>query len=155
MQHYKGMIAEIQPKVRELMPWDLVERVQANPGLLLVDVREPAEFVSMHIPGALNVPRGVLEAAAEWGYEETEPALAAGRGREVVLVCRSGNRSMLAADTLRRMGFANVASLKSGVRGWKDYEQPLENGAGHDVDLDLADLYFTPRLRPEQLSAAV
>ncbi len=48
------------------------------------------------------------------------------------------------------LGYEHVASLQTGLRGWKDYEQPLVDGAGRAVDLDDADVYFTPKLRPEQ-----
>jgi hypothetical protein len=47
-----------------------------------------------------------------------------------------------------------VCSLQTGLRGWKDYEQPLVDAAGAEVDLDDADLYFTPRLRPDQMRPA-
>ncbi len=151
MTSYRELIAQLRPHEQELMPWELAERLAANPQLLIIDVREPAEFAAMHIPGALNIPRGLLEAAAEWGYEETEPELVRARERELVVVCRSGNRSLLAAHTLRQLGFHHVASLRSGVRGWKDDDQPLVDGAGEAVDLDFADHFFTPRLRAEQL----
>jgi rhodanese-related sulfurtransferase len=151
MKRYNDLINELLPRVREWMPWDLVERLEANPQLLVVDVREPAEYAAMHIPGSINVPRGILESAAEWDYEDTVPELAAARQREVVLACRSGNRSVLAAHTLQLLGFTDVASLKTGVRGWKDFDQPLRDGEGADVDLDDADAFFTPRLRPDQL----
>jgi 3-mercaptopyruvate sulfurtransferase SseA len=49
------------------------------------------------------------------------------------------------------LGYQNVASLQTGLRGWKDYEQPLQTAGGAEVDLDDADEYFTPRLRPDQL----
>nr|WP_245232369.1 rhodanese-like domain-containing protein [Thiorhodococcus minor] len=133
------------------MPWDLEERMQENPELLIVDVREPDEFAAMHIDGALNVPRGILESACEWDYEETEPELVQAREREVVVVCRSGYRSVLAAHSMNVLGYQNVVSLKTGLRGWKDYEQPLVDAEGKSVDLDDADVYFTPRLRPEQM----
>ncbi len=154
MKSYRDFVAELRDRVAELMPWDLVERLKANPGLLLIDVREPDEFAAMHITGSINVPRGILESAADWGYEDTVPELAAAREREVVLVCRSGNRSVLAAYMLQLMGYRAVASLRTGVRGWKDDDQPLVDGAGRDVDLDDADGYFTPRVRPEQLGRA-
>jgi hypothetical protein len=48
------------------------------------------------------------------------------------------------------LGYSNVASLQTGLRGWKDYEQPLVDANETDVDLDDADVYFTPKLRPEQ-----
>nr|WP_222932279.1 rhodanese-like domain-containing protein [Allochromatium humboldtianum] len=132
------------------MPWDLEERIQANPELLIVDVREPEEFAAMHIEGSINVPRGILESACEWDYEETVPELVQAREREIVVVCRSGYRSVLAAHSMNVLGYTNVVSLKTGLRGWKDYEQPLVDDEGRPVDLDDADVYFTPRLRPEQ-----
>jgi rhodanese-related sulfurtransferase len=137
--------------VSEIMPWDLEERLQENPDLLILDVREPYEFDAMRIAGSINVPRGILESACEWDYEETLPELVEAREREVVVVCRSGNRSILAAHSMQVLGYSKVVSLQTGLRGWKDYEQPLVNAAGEDIDLDDADVYFTPRLRPDQL----
>jgi hypothetical protein len=96
------------------------------------------------------VPRGILESACEWDYEETLPELVQARDREIVVVCRSGYRSVLAAHSMQVLGYSNVASLQTGLRGWKDYDQPLVDGDGNDVDLDDADVYFTPKLRPEQ-----
>ena len=151
MKNFIELIQHCLTDVREIMPWDLEERLQATPELLIVDVREPDEFAAMHIAGSIHVPRGILESACEWDYEETIPELVQAREREVVVVCRSGNRSILAAHSLNVLGYSNVVSLKTGLRGWKDYEQPLVDGAGQPVDLDDADDYFTPRLRPEQL----
>jgi rhodanese-related sulfurtransferase len=143
----KGCLAD----VKEVLPWDLAERLEENPDLLVVDVREPDEFAAMHIADSLNVPRGILESACEWDYEETVPELVRAREREVVVVCRSGYRSVLAANAMLLLGYQNVASLQTGLRGWKDYEQPLVDGEGAEVDLDDADVYFTPRLRPDQM----
>jgi len=150
VKNFLELIRNCLTDVREIMPWDLEERLAANPDLLVVDVREPDEFAAMHIDGSINVPRGILESACEWDYEETVPELVRARDREVVVVCRSGYRSVLAANSMQVLGYGKVASLKTGLRGWKDYEQPLVDAAGRDVDLDDADVYFTPKLRPEQ-----
>lgn len=151
MQNFLELIKGCLSDVKEIMPWDLEERIEENPDLLIVDVREPSEFDAMHIQGSMNVPRGILESACEWDYEETEPELVTAREREIVVVCRSGYRSILAAHSMIVLGYENVVSLSTGLRGWKDYEQPLVDAAGTDVDLDDADVYFTPRLRPEQM----
>ena len=151
MKNFIEMVRGCLSDVREIMPWDLEERMQENPELLIVDVREPYEYEAMHIEGSLNVPRGILESACEWDFEETVPELVQARDREVVVVCRSGYRSVLAAHSMQVLGYNNVVSLETGLRGWKDYDQPLEDGAGSSVDLDDADLYFTPRIRPEQM----
>lgn len=150
MKHFTDLIAEALPDVEEIFPWDLTEKLQENPQLVLLDVREPAEFDALHIQNSLNVPRGVLESACDWDYDETEPALAGGRDKEIIVICRSGNRSVLAAQTMQHMGFKHVASLKTGIRGWNDFEQPLYNNKGEQVDIDDADEILATKLRPEQ-----
>ena len=151
MKKFIELIQHCLTDVREIMPWDLEQRLQENPDLLILDVREADEFDAMHIAGSMHVPRGILESACEWDYEETVPELVRAREREIAVVCRSGNRSVLAAHSMQVLGYTKVVSLQTGLRGWKDYEQPLVNGAGEEIDLDDADVYFTPQLRPEQL----
>ena len=151
MKRFMELVKDCLTVVKEHMPWDLEERMQENPDILLVDVREPYEYDAMHIEGSLMVPRGILESACEWDYEETIPELVMARDREVVVVCRSGQRSVLAAHSLQILGYKNVASLATGLRGWKDYELPLVDKDGKEVDLDFADEYFTPHVREDQL----
>ena len=150
MKRYDDLVAEALTRVKEIMPWDLSRRLSAGNRPLLLDVREPAEFDALRIPGSINVPRGVLEQSCEWDYDETVPELAARREREIVIICRSGRRSVLAAEVMLKMGFANVVSLKTGVRGWNDFEQPLEDGTANPLDADTADELLAPHLRPEQ-----
>ncbi|NTW83355.1 MAG: rhodanese-like domain-containing protein [Chlorobiaceae bacterium] len=150
MVRYIELIRNTLSDVKEIMPWDLVERLEENPGILIVDVRERHEFDFLHIKGSINVPRGVLESACEWDYEETEPELVQARERAVVVVCRSGHRSLLAAHSLQVLGYENVVSLRTGLRGWNDYEEPLVNNTGEPVDPEAADDFFTAKLRPDQ-----
>ena len=150
MSSYDDLVADALTRVKEIMPWDLSKRLAAGDAPVLLDVREPAEFALLRIPGSINVPRGVLEQSCEWDYDETMPLLAAGREQEIVLICRSGKRSALAADVMRQMGYISVVSLKTGVRGWNDFEQPLLDEAGNAVDGDHADELLAPRVRPEQ-----
>lgn len=153
---YVQMLDEARAQVQEVMPWDLpawVEKqTQAAEGTppLLLDVREPAEFAQGHIAGSINIPRGVLEQACEWDHDETEPQLARGRTRAIAVICRSGNRSVFAAHTLQQLGFATVISLKTGVRGWNDFDQPLVAGGGVEVDADAAAQRLAAHLRPDQ-----
>lgn len=154
MKRYIDLVNECLTDVEELFPWDLEERLKENPQLLLLDVREPYEFDAMHAEGSINVPRGILESACEYDYEETVPELAAGHEREIAVICRSGYRSVLAAWIMQQMGFKNVYSLKTGLRGWNDYELPLVDKDGNTVDLDDADEYFLPAVRPEQRKPA-
>lgn len=150
MERYDDLVAEALTRVKEIMPWDLSRALASGSRPILLDVREPSEFALLRIPGSINVPRGVLEQSCEWDYDETLPELANGREREIVVICRSGKRSVLAADVLQRMGYNNVVSLKTGVRGWSDYEQPMTNDKGEELDADDGDELLAPRVRPEQ-----
>ncbi len=150
MASYDHLVADALTRVKEIMPWDLDKRMKAGDMPRLLDVREPSEFAALHIPGAINVPRGVLEQACEWDYDETVPDLVTDRARETVVICRSGRRSALAADVMRQLGFGNVVSLKLGVRGWNDAELPLVDSNGNTVDADTGDELLAPRVRPEQ-----
>ena len=130
MKRYADLLAGAIGRVREIMPWDLREKLAQDALPLLIDVREPAEFALAHIRGSFNVPRGVLELACDWDFEETVPMLARGYDSLIVVVCRSGHRSVLAADAMQQLGFADVVSLRTGLRGWNDYEQALVDGDG-------------------------
>ena len=152
MKTIDDFIAEALKTVSELFPWDLEEELQNNPDLLLLDIREPYEFDAMRIKGAINIPRGILETACDYNYEETRPKLVEARERDIVVICHSGKRSVLAADVMQQMGYRKIRSLKTGMRGWSDYEQDMVDGNGGPVDEDSAIDYFTPKLRPEQLS---
>jgi rhodanese-related sulfurtransferase len=154
MKHFIDLMQDALKDICEIMPWDLEEMMADDPNLLVLDVRETDEFEAMHIKGAMHVPRGILESACEWDYEETEPELVKARDRHVVVVCRSGYRSLMAAYSLHILGYKDVCSLKTGMRGWKDYDQPMVDKDGNDVDLDYADEYFTAKLRPEQVKPA-
>lgn len=151
MKTFKDLIEESLPHIKEKFPWDLEERLEESDDVLLVDITEPDEYATVHIKNSINVPRGILEAACSWDYEDTVPVLAAGHDKEIVIICRSGNRSALAALTMQIMGFKNVTSLKTGLRGWFEYELPLYDGDGNEVDEDTADDYFSKRPRPDQL----
>ena len=52
---------------------------------------------------------------------------------------------------MQLMGYQSVKSLKTGIKGWNDYELPLQNNHGETVDIDEADMILMPKIRPEQL----
>src|SRR3954447_9384935 len=113
------LIREIKAKIAEVDPKDVHENGTGN-GSVLVDVREQHEFEEAHIPGAVHVPRGHLEQRIEGAAPD--------RSQHVVLYCASGNRSALAAHTLReQLGYENVESLTGGITLWKD--------RGYDVEV--------------------
>ena len=111
------LFAESRQRITQVTPQEVRDAVQRGEDLALIDVREPNEWNLGHIPGAMHIPRGVLESA----IESRVP-----RERRVVLYCASGNRSALAAEMLEQMGFANVASMSSGFRGWAEMGGDVE-----------------------------
>ena len=113
------LIATARAESLELAPHDLA-RLLGN-GTPIVDVREPDEFADGHIPGAVNIPRGVLEFEVD-GHPAVGGRTAdelSHRERPVVLYCLSGGRSALAAEALKRLGFVAPMSLAGGILGWE------------------------------------
>lgn len=110
-------IREARARIRE---WDAETAYQrlATGGVLVIDVREPDEFAAGHLPGALCVPRGTLEGAADPGYKLRVEPLCRAQRQTVLLCCQTGARSAMAAATLQEMGFAHAYSLAGGVECW-------------------------------------
>ena len=150
MKTFKQLVAEHAQHVAELMPWDLEEKLNQPNKPLLLDIREPAEFSAMHIKNSLNVPRGILESACDYGYSETEPSLVNNKEQEIIVICRSGNRSIMAASTMQEMGYNNTFSLKTGLRGWNDFDKTLVDNHENEVNADIVDEFFNPEVTLEQ-----
>ena len=151
MATFRDFVEACQREVEELYPWDLADALTRGEPLLLIDIREPYEFAALNIAGSINVPRGILEPTCDYGYEETLPELVEARNAPIVLICRSGNRSLLAGSVMKQMGFRNVRSLATGLKGWNDYNQALVNEQRDTIDADVAETILSPPLRPEQL----
>lgn len=118
------LVAEARRLIREVTP----SGFHASRGdAVLIDVREPAEFDTGHIPGAINIPRGVLEFQVDAHpavANVSDPALSH-KERPLVVVCRTGGRSALSTVNLQRLGFADVRSLAGGVNAWGEAGLPL------------------------------
>ena len=136
MKTFKQLIEAASKDIKEVFPWDVEARREENKDLLILDIREECEFSAYHIKHSMLVPRGILETACEEEYEDAVPELIEARDREIVVICRSGNRSVLAAQTMQWLGYNNVSSMKTGLRGWNDYELPLYNLRHEVVDPD-------------------
>ena len=152
MKTFRALIDDIRADINEIFPWDLEEKINNSEDILLIDITEPDEYACVHIQDTVNVPRGILEASCDWGYEDTLPVLASARNKDVIVICKSGNRSALAAYTMQQMGYTKVSSLKTGLRGWFDYELPLYNTSNQEVDEDTADEYFSRTPSPTQMN---
>ncbi|HIM95025.1 MAG TPA: rhodanese-like domain-containing protein [Gammaproteobacteria bacterium] len=151
MDGYQRLVVKALASVDEVLPWDLEEEIEQNPKLIVLDIRELDEFEMMHIKGSLHVPRGVLEGACVWNYDDTVPALAKARDQNIVVVCRSGNRSVLAALTMQKMRFEQVRSLKLGIKGWNDNDLEMINNQRDIIDIDEADEWLNRAVPEDKL----
>jgi rhodanese-related sulfurtransferase len=151
MDDYQQLIQRALDTVDEIFPWDLEVEIAQNPALILLDIREQNEFEMMHIQNALHVPRGVLEGACCWNYDDTVALLAQARNQNIVLICRSGNRSLLAAQSMQNMGFSQLRSLKMGIKGWNDNDLPMVDKNGVEVDIDKMDIWLNQAVAAEKL----
>jgi len=87
---------------------ELEARLKNNEEIVVVDVRESAEYAFNHIPNSVSIPLGELEDRLSELDKE----------KEVFVVCRTGNRSDLAAQKLAEKGFANVINVVPGMSEW-------------------------------------
>ena len=151
MDGYQRLVIKALREVAEILPWDLETEIDQNHELIILDIRESDEFEMMHIKGSIHVPRGVLEGACVWNYDDTIPALAQARDQNIVVVCRSGNRSVLAALTMQQMGFEHVRSLKLGIKGWNDNDLEMLNNQGDIVDINQIDEWLNKAVPEDKL----
>jgi adenylyltransferase/sulfurtransferase len=100
--------------IPEISPSEFVRRRDAGEDLLLLDVREPRELQVASVPGALHIPMG--EVPGRLGEID--------RNREVVVLCRSGGRSLRVAMFLAQQGFGRVANLHGGILRWAEELDP-------------------------------
>lgn len=94
------------------------ERRVASGDALLLDVREPDEWRQGHIPGATSIPLCQLSARLS----------ALPGDREILLICRSGNRSSVAQDLLTRAGFDRAINVQGGMIAWQRHGLPITIG---------------------------
>lgn len=119
------LVQDARSGIENLTP-DQVAAEAAAGKALLVDVRDaPERSANGTIPGAIHASRGMLEFYADpsspYHKAEFDP------GKRVILHCASGGRSALAAQTLKSMGYANVAHLDGGFKAWQAAGKPVES----------------------------
>ena len=118
------LVQDARSGIENLTPDQVAAEVAAGKALL-VDVRDAPERANGTIPGAVHASRGMLEFYADpsspYHKAEFDP------GKRVILHCASGGRSALAAQTLKSMGYANVAHLDGGFKAWQAAGKPVES----------------------------
>jgi rhodanese-related sulfurtransferase len=103
-----------RPSVAEVTPQQAHSR-QAS-GAVIVDVREPDEWRAGHIPGAVHIPLGQLGRQLHRLDRESD----------LIMVCRSGNRSAAATQALSQAGYSRVSNLAGGMIAWGRHRLPVE-----------------------------
>jgi len=124
MPTYRELLQQVRAEISELDAERARERIEAGEPVV-VDVREQDEWDEGHIPSAVHIPRGHLEARIERAAPD--------QSRQVLLYCSAGNRSAFAAKTLEEMGYDDVVSLAGGFTDWKRNGFPVELQSGLDA----------------------
>lgn len=120
MKTAHDLVAEAKKVIQEV-PLANAEAAIKNADLL-VDVRDADEYRNSHIPGAVNISRGLLE------FKFTNDPALENRQMNIVLYCKTSGRAALSAKALKEMGYMNVQSIEGGFDAWveagKDVAQP-------------------------------
>ncbi|WP_280771478.1 rhodanese-like domain-containing protein [Salipaludibacillus daqingensis] len=102
--------------VEQISTTELKDKMIQDKNAHYLDVREPNEFTSGHVKGMKNVPMSQLSSQIEKLSQE----------KEMVLMCRSGSRSVMAANKLKKAGFDRVTNVRGGMNQW---DGPVKTGA--------------------------
>lgn len=118
------LVKEAREQLENLTPEQVNEALSGGEATL-IDLRESEELqLNGKIPGAVHAPRGMLEFYADPSLPYHKPEF--DKEKRIILHCASGGRSALAAQTLKQMGYENVAHLDGGFKAWKEAALPVE-----------------------------
>src|SRR5882724_3694562 len=114
---YKQLMEEARQVIPEVTIDEVKNRLERGEKATLLDVREKEEYREGHLDGAVSLPRGFLEMRVE----ETVPD----KQTPIIAYCAGGTRSLIAARTLKEMGYTNVVSMTGGFTAWKNAGMPF------------------------------
>ncbi|MBD3641066.1 MAG: sulfurtransferase [Marinobacter sp.] len=117
MKTVHDMVQAAKTEIREV-PLDQSEDAIKKADML-IDVREADEFHAGHIPGAVNIPRGILE------FKLTNDPAFEDRALNMVIYCKNSGRSALSAKAMKEMGYLHVQSIAGGIDAWQDAGKPV------------------------------
>lgn len=126
MKTVHDMVQAAKAEIREVPLENSEEAIkQAD---MLIDVREADEFHAGHIPGAVNIPRGILE------FKLTNDPALEDRGLNIVIYCKNSGRSALSAKAMKEMGYIHVQSISGGIDAWQEAGKPVVKPELPDFD---------------------
>jgi len=112
------IVNDAKTRVKETDVAAVLARLRKGERLKLVDVREDGEWAKGRVAGAVHLGKGIIERDVEAAIPD--------KSGEIILYCGGGFRSVLAAENLQKMGYANVVSMDGGWRGWQEAGGPVE-----------------------------
>lgn len=111
------MVAEAKAQIREV---DVIGAlVMLGQNARVIDVREEYEFLAGSLPGAVNIPRGVLE------FKTPDHPSLLDKSAALLIYCRTGGRSALAVQSLQRLGYTAAVSMAGGFEAWIKHHEPI------------------------------
>ncbi len=114
----KELVDQARASTKQVTIDDLKMALDAKEDILVLDVREADEYKADHIPGALNLPRGVLEFEI-W-------TVASDRNKKIFVFCKTGVRAALATKLLNELGYNNAVSVNTGSVAWLLADYPVQ-----------------------------
>lgn len=115
---FLALVNDAKARIRELSIAETLERVEKDPSIKLIDIREDREWALGHITGAVHMGKGIIERDIEKAVPD--------KNAEIILYCGGGFRSALSADALGKMGYTKVYSMDGGWRQWVEAGNPVD-----------------------------
>jgi rhodanese-related sulfurtransferase len=118
------LVKDAKQEVENLTPGQVKEEL-LKPGTVLIDIRESEELTENgKIPGSVHAPRGMIEFYADSSLSYHKPEF--DKNKRIILHCAAGGRSALAVQSLKTMGYENIAHMDGGLKAWKEAGYPIE-----------------------------
>jgi rhodanese-related sulfurtransferase len=114
---FQRLVADAKQRITEVSVDDARAAVDRGEAVL-IDVREESDWREGHAVGARHLSRGVIELEIE--EQVPDPS------QPIICYCGGGSRSALVAESLQKMGYANVCSLAGGMKAWREAGLPTE-----------------------------
>lgn len=121
----KELVEQARTSTKQVTIDDLKEALDAKEDMLVLDVREADEYKADHIPGAFNLPRGLLEFEI-W-------TVAPDRNKKIFVFCKTGVRAALATKRLNELGYKNAVSVNTGSVAWLLADYPVQTSITDEV----------------------
>jgi len=116
---FLAIVEDAKSRVQEISIENARERMEENPDVVLLDVREESEWTKAHAKDAQYLGKGVLERDLETRFAD--------KATEIIMYCGGGFRSALTCDAAQKMGYTNVKSLETGYQGMITADWPMES----------------------------